>query len=245
MMKLLKNLFSKYSTHAPEWPNDSIQHLVNVHAINKRKNVRIQYPYSGACGPLPAVFHSGQELTVGNISVGGLLIFDQHNILGAKAGETLVLELRWSDGLSVRLRSRIVSIHLDRRHIQFVDFNAPAFLKISALTRPGYHGSRFHKVADERKIVDAEELWIGPSHDTLVFLKAPHGHSAELQLGPVKWLFYKNNLQGDNQQHPTQSQLEEILVILCNISKSQGRIQTLIDLVINLLDNYPHQSKTG
>lgn len=227
---------------------DSIQQIITHHALNRRKNTRIKYSHMGAVGALPRVFFNGDEMNVGNISTGGLLLIDDTGRLGETVGEIIPLELRWSD-TSVLLRSRIVGANLHRRHIQFVDFEPTVFVRISSLIKPGYLGSKFYKVDTQKANVVAEELWVGPTRESLVFHKTngdptlPH---AELHWDGETYEFQPGQLPKakSSGQVISSSTLNDILILLANLPDPSNFVRELIERNQSLYQN-PHRKIWG
>jgi len=230
MWKLLKPLIF---SDTPAFNNDmarTIQRLVAFNGLNKRKNLRIQYPEFGACAPYPRIFHKGREIQVKNISVGGVLVHDPDNAFGTGVGESITLTLRWSNE-QYEVRARIVGVQLDKRNIQFMEFNAKPFLKISQLTRAAYWGNRFRKVEDNNSQLNVNELWIGPAGESLIFPQ--NGHLAEYTAGHQKIIFTNGNpavLRNDDQPVDDLT-LQNLLVTFSNISNPSKHIQQLIEYV--------------
>src|ERR1700744_3530740 len=75
----------------------SIHRMVNQNYLNKRKNLRVNYPHLGAAGLFPQIRYNGNELNVGNISLGGILIIDDIDQFGQEVGEVINLEFTWPD----------------------------------------------------------------------------------------------------------------------------------------------------
>jgi hypothetical protein len=224
---------------------DTIQKIVTVNALNRRKNTRIKYSHMGAVGNLPRVFINDDEINIGNISTGGLLIVDDTGRLGETVGEIIMLELRWID-MTVKLRARIVGANLHRRHIQFVDFNANVFVRISQLIKSGFLGSKFFKVDTQRSNVAAEELWIGPTNESLVFHK--QGQSlplAELHLSGEIYEFQPGHLPTikSSGQVINSAILSELLVLLANLRDPSHNVRDLIER-LQMLYQKP-QRRTG
>jgi hypothetical protein len=227
---LFKQLFTSGSTSAPQADSPSIQKIVNFNSLNKRKNIRMKYPHFGAFGPFPKVTYKDHEMIVTNISVGGLMIIDDTEKFGAAVGEAIYLDLKWDD-LTVKTRCRIVGVNLHRRHIQFVDFNAQSFLKISKLVKPGYLGGRFHRVRDDLGQIAAVELWVGPSSESLVFPKI--GAFAELTLSGEKVMFNKDRKAcfATSQNPIPVEMLSDLLIIIANLPEHTDKVKELLELI--------------
>jgi len=216
-----------------ETPDDfnggtSIQRLVNQNFLNKRKNIRISYPHLGATGLYPHIIYRGHELNIGNISLGGILVIDDTEQLGYEVGEVISLDFTWPD-FSTKVRARIVGANLQKRHLQFVDFNPQAFLKISLLVKPGHMGQRFHRVRNDSGTLQAQEMWLGPTGETLVFVIG--GDAVELTYGKEKIRMQKGapTFSLLSQRPVSFTQLHEILVMLVNFPGLTARIKELIE----------------
>jgi hypothetical protein len=229
MFKFLKNLFSFSPANDLE-ASSSIQKLVSLNALNRRKNTRVKYPHFGGFGPYPKIYYMDSEIIVGNISVGGILIIDDTEKFGDEIGAVVTIEMVWSD-YRTKARARLVGANMQRRHLQFVDFNANAFTKISQLLRPGYLGSRFRIVHDELGKLQAHEMWLGPTSESLVFTKT--NSFAEISVGNEKVSISRNRpsyLVSTNQKISYQL-LCDILVIIANIPEPTPRVKELLEII--------------
>ena len=159
-----------FADHSPIETDISIHRLVNKNHLNKRRTTRIKYPHLGSIEPFPQVFYANFELNVDNISVGGLLIIDDTDQFGGDIGDILPLDIRWSD-FSIRVRGRIVGVQSQKRHIQFVDFDAQLYLRISHIVNVGQLGHGFHIVRNESGSLQADEMWLSTTGDSIVFFK--------------------------------------------------------------------------
>lgn len=231
MWNLLKKIFKPESHNfSPTETEPSIDKLVSFNSLNKRKNIRIKYPHFGAFGAFPRIFYMNSEMIVGNLSAGGLFIIDDTEKFGDEVGKIVMLEMVWDD-FSTKVRARLVGANLQRRHLQFVDFNAQAFLRISKLTKPAYLGSRFHQVHDKLGKLDTNELWIGPTGESLSFPKS--GVFAELTLNGQKMKFKRGQptLFEINSRPVAQENLNEILIALANFPQNSPRIKELLEIL--------------
>ncbi len=220
----------------------SIQKIVTTNALNRRKNTRIRYSHIGAVGDLPRVFLQNDELNVGNISTGGVLVVDDTGRLGNSVGDLLNIELRWPD-TTVKVRSRLVGANLHRRHLQFVDFNANIFVRVSQLIKSGFLGSKFHKVDTHNSNVVAEELWIGPTSESLVFhRRAENFPVAELQMNGDVYEFHPGQLPVVKKtgQVTSAKMLSEILVLLANIKDPSHNVRDLIERLQSIYHKPQH-----
>lgn len=210
--------------------DDSAQSLATMNSLNRRKNTRIKYSHLGAVGDLPKVYYQGDEMIVGNISTGGLLLVDDTEVLGNSVGAVIQLTLKWPD-TQIETKGRIVGAQLQRRHIQFVDFNALAFVRISKLIKFGFLGSRFHRVKDNHAMLDAEELWVGPTGESLCFPRINTTEIATLNyqnhalvIERKRKPFWRHNKTDIDHNH-----LGEILVLLSNFPLPTPLIKDLIE----------------
>ncbi len=208
--------------------SQSIHKMVNQNNLNKRKNVRINYPHFGAAGLYPHIVYMGKELNIANISLGGLLVIDDAEQFGQQIGEVVNLEFSWDD-FSTKIRARVVGANLQRRHIQFVDFNAQAFLRISLLVKSGHLGQRFHRVRNDSGTLQAEEMWLGPTGETLVFLSKET--AAELSLNKEKFLIQKGQptLNAFNKHPVAPSLMHDLMILLANFPQPTANVKELIE----------------
>lgn len=244
----LKKAFGFIDEAAESFEGDvSIHRLVNQNHLNRRKNVRINYPHLGAVGPFPQVFYQGHELNVSNISLGGLLVIDDTEQFGDEVGDAVQLEFTWQD-FTTKVRSRVVGANLQRRHIQFIDFNAQAFLRINQLVKAGHLGQRFHQVRNDSGTLQAIEMWIGPTGESLVF--TTDAKPAELSLGRDKFLISKNapTLFAHNQKPIPPSMLNELLILFANFPKLSPFVKELVEVLeaeIRALTSKTDPHRTG
>ncbi|OFZ12521.1 MAG: hypothetical protein A2Z20_11445 [Bdellovibrionales bacterium RBG_16_40_8] len=236
-MHWLKRLFSFNQSSGPDTVEPSVHKLIGVNALNKRKNIRIKYPHFGAFGPFPRVLYMGHEMNVGNISVGGLHIIDDTEKLGSTVSDIIMIELIWGD-FSAKVRVRVVGVNLHNRHIQFVDFNAQAYLRISILTKPGYIGSRFHRVRDEFGQLQALELWVGATSESLMFCKKSSSF-AELVLNGQKIIFERGRCTyfAESEEPVTPKLLTDILIMIANLNEPTLLVKNLLEIIESDLSN--------
>lgn len=234
MKSLFRKLSDAISTRIKGWElqnNTSAQKLATMNALNRRKNTRIRYPHIGAVADLPKVYYRGEEMIVSNVSTGGLLIIDDTELLGNAVGSVIHLELHWPD-TKISAQSRVVSAQLQRRHIQFVDFNATAFVRISKMIKPGFLGSRFHRVHDNNSMLDADELWVGPTGESLLFPRqASNSHLANLTMANQTLVIEKNNRPywQDTNQVVDRHTLGDILILLSNFPEPTTLVKNLVE----------------
>lgn len=243
MWKLFKIFFDKDNANPFVSNEPSIHKLVDENSLNRRKNFRIRYPHIGAIGPYPSVYYKNKEMNVGNISVGGLLIIDDQEVLGTTVGETVILELNWEDFRS-KIRCRIVGANLQRRHLQFVDFDPQAFLKVSRLLRPAHLGTRFHRVLDSSGQLEAHELWIGPSNESLAFLKSENEAALSYDnntiiISPHSYPHYEKTMKAI----PLET-LYDIFVLVANLPEPSKNVKRLIETIDPILKSNPTK-RTG
>jgi hypothetical protein len=225
------------------------QRLVQANALNRRRNTRIQYSHIGAVGDLPRVFYGADEMVVGNISTGGLLIIDDNEKLGHQAGEITTVRLIWSN-LTVSTKAKVVGAQFQRRHVQFVDFNPAAFVRISKLIKPGFLGSRFRCVKDDAQLLTSPEVWIGPAGESLTFPRSDQSATPEviffdgqrsMRLKPYAW---PEAMEGG--QPLSESNVSDLMITLANFPQPTLRIKTLIeDLHEVYLERQRLTAKTG
>lgn len=244
MIKLLKKIIGIQPTLSVTETQASIQKLVNYNSLNKRKNLRIKYPHFGAVGNYPRVFYKDTEMIVANVSVGGMMVIDDTEIFGTDVGELILLNLVWDD-LSTKVRTRIVGANLQRRHLQFVDFNAQAFLRITNLSKPAYLGTRFHRVQDDVGQLQALELWVGPTNETLVFNN--EGPFAELTINSDKFSFSKDSPIVSTKTNGTvhHSVLCDIVALLANFPESTQRVKDLTEFIETEVRSVKNVKPTG
>src|SRR6185437_11578768 len=152
---------------------------------------------------------------------------------GTSVGDNVNLDFAWPD-YQTRMRARIVGANLEKRHIQFIDFNAQFFLRINKLVPPAMTGSRFHRVQNDSGRLSVAELWTSHTKDTLIF---DHDGRIEVLLNGEKYYF---QVTKDQQIVPVKgisiAALSSIFVFLANVPNPSRRIQGLIEGLAVILD---------
>lgn len=250
---LLKKIKDYLSSRILQWEhkeNPSAQKLATMNALNRRKNTRIKFAHIGAVGDLPRIFYQSDEMIIGNISTGGLLIIDDNEKLGHTVGTYVYLTLMWDD-ISIEVKSRMVGAQFQRRHIQFSDFQPAAFVRISQAIKPGFLGSRFHLVKDQNSMLDVSELWVGPTGESLSFPKKTGNNTGEkisalFSTGTSTLTITQNSrpFWNENNQPISKQQLSDILIMLSNFNDPSDKVKRLIE---KLQEHYHISSfsKTG
>ncbi len=239
---------------APEHPHETIQKMVHDNFLGKRQNSRIAYSHVGAVGELPRVYFQNDELNVGNLSVGGLLIVDDNGRLGTTVGEMIYLEFRWKD-ITVKIRSRVVGANLHRRHIQFVDTHVVLQARLERAVQLGHPGTKFHRVQLAIKNIEASEIWMDAAGSSLVFRDNNQGqYFAELAFNnrimsfdSHAWPKIKSqtvNAKIEVLRDMTLSELSETLLLLSNIKDASTNVQFLIERLHHFYER-PTKSRTG
>jgi hypothetical protein len=243
MIKFFRKIFTSFFLKFEQGQIDSVQKSVFFNALNKRKNLRIKYPHFGAFGPYPHVFYRDSEVIVSNISVGGLLVIDDTERFGQSVGEIVMITLAWPD-FQTKVRTCVVGVNQHRRHLQFVDFNAQAFLRITSLTKAAYIGTRFHRVRDEVGQLQALELWIGPTSESLAFYNV--GPFAELAINGEKFSFRRDGkTTSSNSERISKVVLYDVVVMLSNFSGQTDRVKQLIEKLQTEIKNLDRMPSTG
>ncbi|MEK6554201.1 MAG: hypothetical protein AABZ31_03085 [Bdellovibrionota bacterium] len=229
--------------------SNSIQKIAHNHNLAQRQNSRISYAHIGAVGDLPQVYFNGDEMNVGNISSGGVLIIDDASQLGSTVGETIHLELRWVD-YTAKIKSRIVGANLQRRHIQFTDFNMTATSRINRAVEYGLPGAKFYQahqvtINPQLSSIDALEVWLDQVGNSIVFPKPDkQPHLAEFTYNNKKFFFSAHQwpIDGQTSRLLTPEEISEVLILLANFKNPSPRIRYLIEK-LNFLHLRPQGSK--
>lgn len=244
-MKFIKKILGIQPPLSEIEAQASIQKLVSFNALNKRKNLRIKYPHFGAFANFPKIFYKEAEMIVSNISVGGLLVIDDTERFGQEVGEVIIIQMEWAD-FSTKVRARIVGANQQRRHLQFVDFNAQAFLRITNLSKPAYLGTRFHRVRDEAGRIQAIEFWVGPTNESLSFYS--EGPFAEYAASNGdKFTFRRGSatLSAKTGLLVPPSILCDLIVLLANLPEQTRCVHELIEFIETEVRASGHLKKTG
>jgi hypothetical protein len=132
--------------------------------------------------------------------------------------------------------------------VQFVDFNPNVFVRISQLIKSGFLGSKFFKVDTARSHVDAEELWIGPTNESLVFHKTNENlPPAELHWNGEIYELHANQtpVARSSGQAVSEGTHSEILVLLANLRDPTSNVRTLIERLQTSYKNKPKLKAHG
>lgn len=213
---------------------DSIQKIVHDNSLGKRLNSRVSYSHLGAVGELPRVFFNDDEMNVGNVSVGGVLIVDDGGLLGTTVGEMIQLEFRWKD-ISIKVRSRVVGANLQRRHIQFIDTHHVLKTRLERAVELGHPGTKFHRVQLATKKIEASEIWMDAAGSSLVFRDPEHGSFfAELSFNNRMMSFDSHawpqtQMAGEAKRDMTMSEISETLLLLANFKDASPNVHFLLE----------------
>jgi hypothetical protein len=221
----------------------SIQKMATQNAMNRRKNLRVRYPHLGAIGPFPKVYFKEREMIVGNISVGGILLIDDGGYIGTDVSGSFVLTLQFEDKV-VRIKSRLMGISGERRHFQFVDFQPQAFLKISQLIKPAHIGQKFYRIRNDSGALNAREMWIGPTAETIVF--PHHTETCEIMWEGKKIISSKSGIGYEDQSMKvTRAVCCDLLAMLVNIPHPTTPILELIEMLFTELEHGSRKKAVG
>lgn len=232
----------------PSQRTKTIPQVVQHHNLAQRQNSRVSYSHIGAVGELPNVYLHDDEMIVGNISCGGLLIVDDIGRLGTQVGAVIFLDLRWPD-YTARMKCRIVGANLQRRHIQFIEFNQTVADRINHIVEAGLPGAKFYLVQNptEGSSVEAEEIWLDSAGNNLTFARSTqNGELAHLHFDHLKIEFYAQKwpFHTENQRLLTPEELSEILLLFANFKNPSPRVRYLIEK-LNYFYLRPKVKKTG
>ncbi len=244
-MKFIKKILGIQPPLSEVDAQTSIQKLVSFNSLNKRKNLRIKYPHFGAFANFPKIVYKDAEMIVSNISVGGLLIVDDTERFGQEVGEVIILTMEWSD-FSTKVRARIVGANQQRRHLQFVDFNAQAFLRITHLSKPAYLATRFHRVRDDVGRIQALEFWVGPTNETLAFYgEGPFAEYTSSNNDKFTFLRGSATLSSKTGLLVPPAILCDLIVLLANLPQPTACVRELIEVIETEVRASGHLKRTG
>jgi hypothetical protein len=205
--------------------------LANWNDLNRRRSTRIKYAHIGPVGDLPNVTYDGTDYYVGNISVGGLLLLDPLDTIPSETGTIIKLKLSWPQEEKY-IRARIVAAQLQRRHLQFIDFDPELHKRLNTLIAPGHLGSQFRLVENVNNIMVTSEFWLGPNNESIVFDKEYGGHvfakiiiEHKIYAIPIKEMPYHESAD----RFASLNEISKLLVLLANIPKPSERIKALIE----------------
>ncbi|MCB0341498.1 MAG: PilZ domain-containing protein [Bdellovibrionales bacterium] len=213
--------------------------MITLNAMDRRANIRVNYPDMGAVGGLPEVNIKGKSIRVADVSVGGLCLIDDSGQMGQSVGQKVPITLKWADE-QITVNAMVVGVNLNRRHIQFLDLSAPGLVRLSLLLKPGYMGTKFRQVPQDGVDVSirAEEMWLAPTGETVIFL--PVSNDSEV-LAEVHFQHHHVEILTDYTpvykvsrgqvvagQRVSPYYLDELLVCLANFKKPSDRIKDLM-----------------
>ena len=239
MLKFLAKLFRK--DKVSQDLESSIQSMVITSGADRRLNIRVNYPAAGAIGHLPRVSIDESPLDVVNISLGGVCLLDDGRKFGESVGQEVALNLSWGNGNKVlEQMAKVVGVHFDRRHMQFVDPRPELIVRLTHMLQPGYLGTKFN-VIDSARIsnrlkVTADELWIAPLGEHIGFYSGSRGDVRAEIIAFKKTIQFLSDgrfiyaeplkLAG---QSLTSSDLKDLAVCLANFKTPSSSVNNLLN----------------
>lgn len=226
LKKILSRLWPKHRPNSEDIRTSEIQKLITNSGLNRRKNYRIKYAHIGAVGDLPRVHFKNDEMNVGNISTGGLMIIDDTESLSSSLGDIMSIELSWTNNHK-ETKAKIVGVNKQRRHLQFINFDAELYIKINSLISPAFLGSKMHQVHARTIPIDCNELWIGPTGESISIY---HDHT-KITFKKKTLIMYPGQpvTMGETNALANMSFISESLVLLSNINKPSQKILSLVE----------------
>jgi hypothetical protein len=205
-----------------------VQILANQLGVERRLNVRIDYPERTTAN-LPAVTSQGRRLRVQNISIGGCCLIDHNDIFGPDVGVELSLDLVFSEKID-RVRVRLVGSVDKRRHFQFLDLSSQ---RIEQLKNHMLFGVRALSVTPVIKSgeagpsLQAKEIWSSMQGDALVVEDGVHLR-AHAEIAGDLFYFYKGARPQDRHQCPVSDyNLSNLILFLANIQVRSPEVKAL------------------
>jgi hypothetical protein len=178
-------------------------------------------------------------------------LVDNKALLKEQIGRRYLLTLSWK-GYETEQEAIMVGVNLSHRHMRFENLDPEALVRLSHLLRPGYIGSHFHRVLQDVHSpleLGVEEMWVGPTGETILFYpeeksKQMLGALGEVRMDSIGALFfdrpsivYKDQGQGHMKgQRVTTGYLQNLMVCLCNIKSPTPNIHRLLNLLEHLLE---------
>lgn len=241
-MKFLKKIFKDGD------PSDiktayTIQRLAITNAINRRKNTRVKYPHIGPVGRLPTIFFEEKALKIHDVSVGGVCVLDPLEELDLEAGQEFQLTFSWED-CSYDVVATMVRVNLDKKHVKLLNPNPDITVRLQLLLKPGYIGTKFHKVPQipgSPVQLQALELWVGPTGESLSFIHDPDNPEVlgEMRLFKTDIEFREDSppvYRSKGRRHEVGQRLDrelikDIIICLANIKNPSQRVIDLIERI--------------
>ena len=212
-----------------------VQNYASQLGIERRRNVRIQYPNQNLTS-LPSIFFGGRSIRIYDLSAGGVCLIDKEDHLGPLAGQDLELRLIWPECERV-VQCRMVSRVDVRRHIQFMDLESERVTAIKTAIAPGVIGQTMKPLVHNNKNsvtqLHAKEVWSSTKGDSLSFSQDIH-ITADLMLDGKSFRFMKDSWPMTDNRPASPREVESILIFLVNfprpspaVAQMQSQLQTL------------------
>ncbi|MGE0764092.1 MAG: hypothetical protein AB7N80_12500 [Bdellovibrionales bacterium] len=219
-----------------ESPATSAPFLAREHGLDRRLKARVRLPAHNA-DYLPIFKNSSRELTVVDLSVGGVCLLDFQDFLLNHLSQTVPLTLQWPDREEwIMARVAGVSRHT-HRHLQFLELSEQSQKQIKVLVQMGSYGQKITQVRDLKQSpaqLLVTELWTGLQGDGLVFYDSADT-LAELTMGLITVRFHHSIapqvvLDPDrNKTRPAlNKEISDALICLANIPEPSGRLKDLL-----------------
>jgi hypothetical protein len=208
----------------------SLQSLATQLGVERRLNVRVDYPQTPKICRLPEIYFQDNLLKVQNISVGGCCVLDPLEHLGPTIGHELELNLHWAT-TAERVKARIVSRVDHRRHMQFLDLTVGRRNQLVKSMAYGVRGQSLTRSAHASELgpsMDALELWSSPHRDSVILLKDMH-RTAQIFFQNEEFVIYReawpSKAPGGKCSRP---EYEQLILFLANIPLPSPALRELL-----------------
>jgi hypothetical protein len=211
----------------------TVHTLARELGVERRVNVRVRYPLV-TTGPLPAIFVADAPIRVHDISIGGCCLLDVHERLGITAGETIPLELVWSDSDRLLVNSRLVGSVDLRRHMQFLDLPPSRLEALKKAMQAGVEGLGLRIMVNTENSaipIEALEIYSSLSGDSLVLESDIYRVGSVVRNGQTIVLYRNGRPHYENKKPLTHTDFLELILFIANLP---SRSRALDELLLNL-----------
>lgn len=248
MQKLTNWFRNVFTSKDEEWTqmSSSIQKMAAAGGVNRRKTARIYYPNTNYSSRIPMIFYKSHICKPVDLSLGGVCIENSNKEFGTETGKILELEMKWQDGFSAIVKSRIVAQSFNKAHFQFQELPTETYVKLSINLKAGMLGRKFQSsyLTENPQIkTECKEIWIGLNNENLQFFEGLQ-YDAELNVFGcrihLKAGEWPHRLEQQSQAIPVDHGLySDIVILLANIPNPSPNIKSLL----NSLETVTFQEK--
>jgi hypothetical protein len=221
----------------PPEDGSSLLNLASRLGVERRQMVRVRYPILSKVSELPQIAFKNEIFNILDISVGGCCLFDPRELLGPDIGNDVELTLVWNGKIEA-IKARIVSRVDDRRHIQFMNFNAGHVCKLKDAMTFGVRGQSLRPSVPATQteiLIEADEIWTSLHGDSVIFenhvLRLAQIHIAghQYHIFQQAWPTFANG-------KPVKAlELERLVLFMTNVAQPSPRLKNLNELLQQMM----------